>query len=152
MVQEGPSSRLRLSGLSLLGPNVVRMVRLELTRTRHYVLSVACLPFHHIRIVWWRRWDSNPQPSACKAGALPVVLLPRNLEGISGFEPELSVSKTEVLTFTLYPNCLAGLTGVEPVNCTRGAPLIQTCDLAPAHYSGFAKSPFVVTQTHCSGR
>lgn len=24
----------------------------------------------------WKRWDSNPQPSACKAGALPVELHP----------------------------------------------------------------------------
>ena|SRR5579863_204587 len=25
---------------------------------------------------WWRRWDSNPRPPACKAGALPAELRP----------------------------------------------------------------------------
>ena len=26
---------------------------------------------------WWRRWDSNPRPPACKAGALPAELRPQ---------------------------------------------------------------------------
>src|SRR5690606_26936057 len=28
-------------------------------------------------ITRWRRWDSNPRPPACKAGALPAELRPR---------------------------------------------------------------------------
>src|ERR1039458_912286 len=28
----------------------------------------------------WRRWDSNPRPPACKAGALPAELRPRHSE------------------------------------------------------------------------
>jgi transposase InsO family protein len=28
-------------------------------------------------ITWWRRWESNPRPPACKAGALPTELRPR---------------------------------------------------------------------------
>lgn len=118
-MQEDPSSRLRLSRLSLPGPNVVRMVRLELTRTRHYVLSVACLPFHHIRIVWWRKWDSNPQPSACKAGALPIVLFPRNLVGIVGFEPTISESKSDALgQLGDIPTVLVDEVGLEPTTCS----------------------------------
>ena len=29
-----------------------------------------------VRLQWWRRWESNPQPPACKAGALPIELRP----------------------------------------------------------------------------
>lgn len=42
--------------------------------------GVAVLPFgcSGLGARAWRRPDSNGQPSACKAGALPVVLLPRD--------------------------------------------------------------------------
>ena len=30
-----------------------------------------------IRMRWWRWWDSNPWPPACRAGALPAELHPR---------------------------------------------------------------------------
>ena len=31
--------------------------------------------------IWWRRRDSNPRPSACKADALPAELRPHRLRG-----------------------------------------------------------------------
>ena len=34
---------------------------------------------HHIE---WRRWDSNPRPPACKAGALPAELHPLRYQGL----------------------------------------------------------------------
>ena len=37
----------------------------------------------------WSRPGSNRRPPACKAGALPVELLPRNM-GTDGFEPSTS--------------------------------------------------------------
>ena len=29
--------------------------------------------------MWWKKWDSNPRPPACKAGALPTELFPQKL-------------------------------------------------------------------------
>ena len=31
---------------------------------------------HTIYVTWWRWWDSNPWPPACRAGALPAELHP----------------------------------------------------------------------------
>ena len=48
--------------------------------------GIAPRPVHHRRCLTpvqgmvvdlWRRWDSNPRPPACKAGALPTELRPR---------------------------------------------------------------------------
>ena len=50
---------------------------------------------------WWRIWDSNPRPQACKARALPVELIPQHLGrdlgpiylilvGLVGVEPTTS--------------------------------------------------------------
>lgn len=40
---------------------------------------------------WWRMTGSNRRPPACKAGALPAELIPRELNhsvvGLAGFEP-----------------------------------------------------------------
>ena len=40
---------------------------------------------------WWRMTGSNRRPPACKAGALPAELIPRDLfksvVGLAGFEP-----------------------------------------------------------------
>ena len=39
---------------AVAGCLLVRMVRVELTRAiAHYPLKVACLPFHHIRSLFW---------------------------------------------------------------------------------------------------
>ena len=34
--------------------------------------------------IWWRLWDSNPRPSACRADALPAELNPQMavIEGV----------------------------------------------------------------------
>ena len=61
----------------------------------------------------WRRRDSNPRPPACKAGALPVELLPRpraaNRVRVPGFEPgtsALSELRSSQLSYTrdVQPN------------------------------------------------
>ena len=33
--------------------------------------------YSHVVVSWWRKWDSNPRPSACKADALPAELFPQ---------------------------------------------------------------------------
>ena len=33
-------------------------------------------------LFWWRKWDSNPRPSACKADALPAELFPQIFRGL----------------------------------------------------------------------
>ena len=35
-------------------------------------------------VCWWRWWDSNPWPPACRAGALPTELHP-HIQGLSHF-------------------------------------------------------------------
>ena len=47
-------------------------------------------PFATAFAVWWRWWDSNPWPPACRAGALPTELHPHVLVGLSGLEPPTS--------------------------------------------------------------
>ena len=64
---------------------------------------------------WWRWWDSNPWPPACRAGALPAELHPQNywefavspfcafaLVGPSGLEPPtscLSGTRSNLLSY-----------------------------------------------------
>ena len=52
-----------------------------------------------IEYYWWSQAGSNRRPPACKAGALPAELWPRNIEhngnetelvGLGGFEPPTS--------------------------------------------------------------
>ena len=38
-----------------------------------------------IRMRWWRWWDSNPWPPACRAGALPAELHPHRSNEIWGY-------------------------------------------------------------------
>jgi hypothetical protein len=71
--------------------------------------------FDHLTPAWWRRPGSNRQPPACKAGALPVELRPRNSGrlrfsakrptrvGVLGFEPRtsaLSELRSSQLSYT----------------------------------------------------
>ena len=61
---EPPTSRLsgaRSNQLSYKPMTVVLLIHLSLCRLRD----------------WWRWWDSNPWPPACRAGALPTELHPR---------------------------------------------------------------------------
>ena len=62
-------------------------------------------------IPWWRWWDSNPWPPACRAGALPAELHPQIILGIllfsilvgpSGLEPPtscLSGTRSNLLSY-----------------------------------------------------
>ena len=56
----------------------------------------------------WRRWDSNPRPPACKAGALPAELRPLDLlVGLAGIEPAtsaLSVLRSNRLSYSPLEN------------------------------------------------
>ena len=36
----------------------------------------ATIHYQGVRPLWWRWWDSNPWPPACRAGALPAELHP----------------------------------------------------------------------------
>ena len=43
----------------------------------HLLLETfICLSWTRTRVRWWRWWDSNPWPPACRAGALPAELHP----------------------------------------------------------------------------
>lgn len=44
-------------------------------------------------LCWWRRWESNPRPSACKADALPIELRPRIASCISGRGDDIGQSE-----------------------------------------------------------
>ena len=39
-------------------------------------------PLPVARSSWWRKWDSNPRPSACKADALPAELFAPDFSGL----------------------------------------------------------------------
>lgn len=87
----------------MLTPQMVGVVGLEPTRPEgHQLLRLARLPIPpHAdklktgntlatkmfcydllnRLYWWRRWDLNPQPSACKADALPIGATPPLIGG-----------------------------------------------------------------------
>lgn len=58
-----------------------------------------------ILIPWWRRRDSNSQQSACKAGALPVVL-----------HPQIYGAQDGIRTHTVRL-----LKPLSPTNCTTWA-------------------------------
>ena len=46
-------------------------------RSVHLLLGTfICLSWTRTRVRWWRWWDSNPWPPACRAGALPAELHP----------------------------------------------------------------------------
>ena len=73
--------------------------------------------FGILYIPWWRWWDSNPWPPACRAGALPAELHPQNywefaffsvcspfwvMVGPSGLEPPtscLSGTRSNLLSY-----------------------------------------------------
>lgn len=80
-----PSSR---SGRSLVGPDVWLRPAAHLSRESQDVLLTDCMDLRMNDDAWqrvptrcggsrWRRWESNPRPSACKADALPIELHPQ---------------------------------------------------------------------------
>ena len=57
-------------------------------------MKVLCINVIHDKMFWWRMTGSNRRPPACKAGALPAELIPRDeilfkpeLVGLVGLEP-----------------------------------------------------------------
>ena len=61
----------------LVGPSGLEPPTSCLSGTRSNLLSydpMWLVWFSHL--VWWRWWDSNPWPPACRAGALPAELHP----------------------------------------------------------------------------
>ena len=57
---------------------------------------------------WWRWWDSNPWPPACRAGALPAELHPQNIIG-------------NLLISYFCAFALVGPSGLEPpTSCLSG--------------------------------
>ena len=56
-----------------MGPHAVRDVGVPRGPTE----EIEAARKSSVRLQWWRRWESNPQPPACKAGALPIELRPR---------------------------------------------------------------------------
>ena len=97
-------------------------------------------------LIWWRWWDSNPWPPACRAGALPAELHPHfigfccflhlaihiivNLVGPSGLEPpwktylSLHSRKAAYAFSTIFEPLLVllvGPSGLEPpTSCLSG--------------------------------
>ena len=75
----------------LLVKNMVRLVRLELTRSKdHYPLKVARLPFRHSRI-WCLSTESNRGHKDFQSFALPTEL-PRHIKLATRIRFELTIS------------------------------------------------------------
>ena len=69
----------------------------------HTVLKIVgnLFPFWlRIRMRWWRWWDSNPWPPACRAGALPAELHPH----ISCFANDVAFGKRCELRSMMLPS------------------------------------------------
>ena len=56
------------------GEALVRTERLELSRTRHWLLRPAWLPLHHVRKFWCHELDSNQPHTDFQSAALPDEL------------------------------------------------------------------------------
>ena len=89
-------ARLKRRWLALVGPSGLEPPTSCLSGTRSNLLSyepmwlvwilfhTQDLPFQEVSLLtflfkeskWWRWWDSNPWPPACRAGALPAELHP----------------------------------------------------------------------------
>ena len=67
----------------LVGPSGLEPPTSCLSGTRSNLLSYEPIRFavRHLSDLWWRWWDSNPWPPACKAGALPTELHPHERKG-----------------------------------------------------------------------
>ena len=91
-------------------------------------------------VSWWRWWDSNPWPPACRAGALPAELHPQIILGILLFL-HLNLHGVKISLFDSSKNfirlrislltqskislqalaCLVGPSGLEPpTSCLSG--------------------------------
>ena len=65
---------------TLVGPSGLEPPTSCLSGTRSNLLSYEpmWLVSDLLSLGWWRWWDSNPWPPACRAGALPAELHPHN--------------------------------------------------------------------------
>ena len=72
---------------------------------KKFLGRLQSLPFFHFSKFFWTRWDSNPQPPACKTGALSQ--LSYGPAGAMGFEPTTSaVTGQRALQAALRPHFL----------------------------------------------
>ena len=92
----------------------------------HTVLKIVgnLFPFWlRIRMRWWRWWDSNPWPPACRAGALPAELHPH----ISCFANDVAFGKRCELRSTMLPSanvlCNFGICFSPFLKILRGGPV-----------------------------
>ena len=64
--------------MSLCGVSSHLSAKTESWKLKVFSFSIFNFPFSiaSLRLAWWRWWDSNPWPPACRAGALPAELHP----------------------------------------------------------------------------
>ena len=70
----------------LVGPSGLEPPTSCLSGTRSNLLSYDPIGFSGFSLGWWRWWDSNPWPPACRAGALPAELHPHKVVVFSFFQ------------------------------------------------------------------
>jgi hypothetical protein len=85
---------------------LVRRKGLEpLSFLERQVLSLVCLPFHHPRIMWSGRQDSNLRPSVPKTDALPDCATPRIWLSKSGSNRRPAPCKGAALPLSYSTKC-----------------------------------------------
>ena len=73
---EPPTSCLSGTRSNLLSYEPMWLVKWFLFSLGNSLLEVSLVSFLFKESNWWRWWDSNPWPPACRAGALPAELHP----------------------------------------------------------------------------
>ena len=91
--------------------------------------------------IWWKWWESNPQPSACKAVALPNCATLPYLAVIEGVEPSSHDRQSSILTRCTIPPHLAGLEG----NRTFINRLTADCSTTELQTHNIKGQPFAAT-------
>ena len=102
-------------GSSGLEPPTSRLSGARSNHLSYEPVSSPLLPSAFRCLSYWRWWDSNPRPPACRAGALPTELHPRvgeqELSG-SGFDGLIrspaALGFSRVGVATRFETCLAG--------------------------------------------
>ena len=62
------------------------------------ILAFVCNELISLFVTWWRWWDSNPWPPACRAGALPAELHPQ-------INSEFIMQNSKLFKALLFSNC-----------------------------------------------
>lgn len=94
----GCSNQLSYRSKSMISFRMVAPARVELATSRVWTVRSNQLSY---RAYWWRVWDSNPRPPACKAGALANWANPPMVKK-TGFEPATPWSQTKCSTKLSY--------------------------------------------------